>query len=227
MKKARLQRLPKTKRTASALLGLLIIIGLVILVYFGQLWFKKMTPNPDIRNDLTPWKEWRLRQANPKPSQEPSDKHPKIAQQLECQGSAEAKDKQITPRGEITLLIAPDGKVAGMWGGNYYNDAKVNFEGGGDFAGYICPAKIYKEETGQEDPSRLYFIAKGKFQLHESDLQKTYYIRVGDLYVTGWLSPNYNVEGKVTLTSDEKYYETFYWKGYAKPSEGRLDFGGF
>ena len=49
-----------TKRSASALLGLVIVIALVLLVYFAQLYMKSTTKDPDLCDDLTPWKEWRL-----------------------------------------------------------------------------------------------------------------------------------------------------------------------
>ncbi len=31
----------------------------------------------------------------------------------------------------------------------------------------------------------------------------------GEIYVNGWLATDYSVKGKITITSDEKYFETF------------------
>jgi hypothetical protein len=35
--------------------------------------------------------------------------------------------------------------------------------------------------------------------------------------VQGWLDKEYILTGKVTITSDEKYFETFTWKTYRAP----------
>lgn len=199
-------------RKASAFIGLLVIIGLVAIVFLGQWYIKKTTPDPDTSDGLMPWREWGLREANPKPEQNPSAEQPQITKILAFDTNAHLKGAR-EPRGEIQMTIMPDGSIGGNWGGNYYRK-KVNFNGGGGFQGKIYPAKIYRDENGQ-DPSKLYFLAKGKFQLHESDLEKTYSIRGGDLYVKGWIDTNFQVISEILITSDEKYIETFTWS--AKP----------
>lgn len=207
-----LQRRLQTGRRGSALLGLLIVIALAGLVYFGQWWLKRTAKDPDLCHDLMPWQEWRLRESIEEPPPEPSEVQPKLTETIKFDVSAKAKDVKSTPRGQISLVINPNGTVRGGWGGNYYNDDKVNFDGDGGFEGYVCPLKIYRDENG-EDPTKLYFIAKGEFMLHKSDLKKTYRIIAGDLYVTGWLNDDLSAGGKITITSDEKYFETFEWKG--------------
>jgi hypothetical protein len=213
MEAAQLYRSPKTNRQASALLGLLIVIALAAVVYLGQWWLKKTAKNPDLCQDLAPWKEWRLRQASENDRPTPSAEQPDITEGIEFRAEAEAKGAENSPRGTVQLTVNQDGTVLGNWNGTYYNDAKVNYDGNGDFTGYVCPAKIYQDENGQ-DPSKLYFITKGKFILHETDLKNKYHIRAGDIYVTGWINTDYVVTGKVTTTSDEKYSEVFDWTAY-------------
>ncbi|MHC4417185.1 MAG: hypothetical protein ACYSU6_01220, partial [Planctomycetota bacterium] len=61
--------------------------------------------------------------------------------------------------------------------------------------------------------SKLYFITKGKFTLHETDFEKNrFHIRGGDLYITGWINTDYTAFGEVTITSNEKYFERFHWE---------------
>lgn len=212
MQSAHLRRRLQRNRCGSALLGLLIVVALALLVCGVQLYLQKTAKDPDVCHDLMPWKEWRLREASEKVQPRASEEQPDITEVIEFMASAKAKGVENTPRGTVKLAVHPDGRVIGSWGGNYYNDTKVNFDGGGDFGGYVCPLKIYRDEEG-EDRSKLYFITKGKFTLHETDFEKDrYHIRVGDIYVTGWISTDYTTIGKVTITSDEKYFEVFEWQ---------------
>lgn len=210
MKSANLQWLAERNRPASALVGLLIVIALVFLVYFVQWYLRKTAKDPDICYDLTPWKEWRLRQSSEKPQQEPSEEQPDITETVRFDTNAELRSE---PRGEIWLAMHPDGTVMGSWYGRYYKKPKINFDiMGGGFNGHTYPRKIYRGEDG-EDRSKLYFIAKGTFLVAETDFEKDKLIhRSGDIYVTGWVSPDYSAMGKITITSDEKYFETFDWK---------------
>jgi hypothetical protein len=213
MQFAPLRYLRQRNGSGSMLVGLLIVVGLALIIFGVQLYLKKTAKDPDVSLDLMPWKEWRLREASEKTQPPPSKNQADITEGIEFRASAEAKGTENTPRGDVTLKVQPDGIVIGLWSGNYYNDAKVNFDGGGNFKGYVCPLKIYSGEEGK-DRSKLYFITKGKFTLHETDLKNKYHIRIGDLYVTGWIDPKYTAFGKVTITSDEKYFEAFDWQAY-------------
>jgi hypothetical protein len=195
---------------------LLIIIGLAGSVYFAQ-WFipwylKKTAPDPDLRDDLPPWKEWRIREKSEKPPGELSDIQPDISNQLGYDTNARLAETN-DHRGEVSFSIYPDGTVAGGWHGQYYSLQKFNcaIQGSG-FSGRVYPAKIYRDENG-EDPSKLYFLAKGEFSFQETNFDTgVFHIRGGDIYATGWISPDYTAEGKIIITSDEKYSHTFIWE---------------
>ena len=206
----------KPIRLGSALVWFLVVVGLVIVIMIVQAVMKKTAKDPDTCLDLEPWTEWRLRKSNAEalgePSTEPSEEQPDITEGVRYDVSVDYQDES---RGEIYLEIQPDGMVRGAWHGYYHKEKpKLSFDiQFGDFEGYICPLKIYQDENG-EDPSKLYFIAKGDFLIHEYDLKTKYRIRVGDLYVTGWLEADYVAYGKLVITSDEKYSETYDWKAY-------------
>jgi hypothetical protein len=207
------------KNRGSAVVMLLIIVGLVVLVYLGKLWVKKRTPDPDLTHNLPVWKEWRLREKSTKEPAQVSEEQPQITNVLSYKASVDLKGTR-EQRGDISITITPDGSVFGDWKGNYWRDSKDNFDGGGSFEGKTYPAKIYTDPNGQ-DPSKLYFLAKGQFILHQSDLKKKYRIRGGDIYVNGWIGTDYFVGSEITITSDEKYFETFIWSG--KPAEDASD----
>lgn len=209
MQNVHLHSSTKPIRLGSALLGLLVVVGLVIVVFLTQVVMKKMAKDPDTCFDLEPWKEWRLRKSNAKPIGEPSEEQPDITEGVQYDVPVKHQDRNC---GRIRLWIRPNGTVSGAWQGNYYTKSKVNIDvQNGGFEGYVCPLKIYQDEI-DEDPSKLYFIAKGKFLIHESDSKNKYRVRVGDLYVTGWLEADYVVYGKLIITSDEKYSRTHNWE---------------
>ncbi len=212
MQNVHLHSSTKQIRSGSALVCLLVIVGLVVAVMLVQGVMKKTAKDPDTCLDLEPWKEWRLRESNAKPIEEPFEEQPDITEGVRYDVNVKYQDES---RGEIYLVIQPDGMVRGRWHGNYYKEkSKLNFDvQSSDFEGYVCPLKIYQDENG-EDPSKLYFIAKGTFLIHETDLKNNYRIRIGDLYVTGWLETDYVAYGKLVITTDEKYSETYDWKAY-------------
>lgn len=196
--------------------ALVVIIAIIILagiiLYFVDIpsrWPKK-DPNAV---GLKPWEEWQIRESQPGNARgKPSEYQPELSEIIEFSVDAQAKGVEHTPRGTVSLVVQTDGTVSGGWGGNYYNDHQINFEGSGGVSGYVCPSKIYGGGE-DEDESKLYFITKGKFVLHETDFEKSrFHIRGGDLYITGWINADYTAFGEVTITSDEKYFERFHWE---------------
>jgi hypothetical protein len=199
-------------RRGNALLGLIAILVLVGIVYGVQRYMKSRVPDPDTALDLTPWKEWRIREQSKKPVPELRPEQPKITAMLKYDANVE-QPKTHAAAGEIIMWISSEGQVGGNWSGNFYNEKKVNYDvQGGSFEGKVCPGRIYRDDKG-EDPSKLYFIAKGKFLIHSMSADaKKYHILGGDIYVKGWLNHDLGVESEIIITSDEKYAETFAWK---------------
>ncbi len=110
--------------------------------------------------------------------------------------------------GEIKLRVRGDGTVAGEWSGEFKKGepAKKRYTAVRDqqrryvsnsFRGNIVKTKVYSDEEG-EDRSKLYFIARGELLLEEFNYQMrdSRGIR-GDVYVTGWMGSEYDVEGKL------------------------------
>jgi hypothetical protein len=193
--------------------GIILVIILVIAaVIFGlQMYRKSNMPNPDTAMNLAPWIEWRLRHESQKTTGTPGDKQAKIKEMLRYDANVELAEIK-EPRGEIEMRIAPDGGVFGGWGGTYYDSKKDNFDGGGKFEGKIYPGKIYRDEKG-EDTSMLFFLAKGQFLIqHMVAENNSVRVLTGDLYVSGWLSPDFSISSDITITSDEKYSQVFHWQ---------------
>jgi len=122
--------------------------------------------------------------------------------------------EQGEERGQILMAIHPDGTVKGGWSADY--DAispRIHYlVMKGDFKGNTDPSKMYGDKEG-EDPSKLYFITKGKFLILETNFE-TNKVRkiVGNIYVVGWLSPDLSAFGRVHVTPDQKTQKIYEWK---------------
>jgi hypothetical protein len=199
-------------RRGNAIVGLIIVLLLVAVVYGVQRYMKSHTPDPDTAQDLTPWKEWRLREKSEKPVPTISEKQAKIPGSIKFDMIARLPGTTDS-RGELSLFIGSEGQIYGNWSGTYSNDKKDNFDvQNGRFDGKVYPGKIYEDEKGQ-DPSKLYFLGKGNFMMHKTSADaKTYNIVGGDIYARGWLNPDLSVTGEIVITSDEKYSQVFEFK---------------
>jgi hypothetical protein len=200
-------------RGFSPVIALIVIGILVLLVVLGKRYVKITQKDPDLCYDLKPWKEWRLRESSEKPIPEPLPEMPVITEDLKFDTNLKKKGS-TDPRGELLVYISTDGGVGGNWSGTYYKGRERNFDiMNGSFEGRVCPGKIYRDEAGEEDLTKLYIMAKGEFLLQESDTNKgMLYTNMGDIYVQGWLDREYMLSGEVTITSDEDYFETFTWR---------------
>jgi len=174
--------------------------------------------DPDLYYDLKPWKEWRLREASEKPIPEQLAEQPVITEMLKFDTNLKKKGSE-DPRGELLVYIGTNGGVGGNWSGTYYKGRERNFDiMSGNFEGRAYPGKIFRNEAGEEDRTKLYIMAKGRFLLQESDTKKgMLYTNAGDIYVQGWLDSEFVLSGEVTITSDEKYFETFTWRTFRAP----------
>jgi hypothetical protein len=203
----------------------LLLMLLIIVVICGLIWLDPSAlfqKRRDSSGELLPWKEhFRLL----KPGQEckePSEEQAAIEHTLIFTTEAKQEDE---PRGEIHLMIRANGRIEGSWGAEYNPRPQLNYlVMGANFKGNIDPSKIYSDEYG-EDQSKLYFIAKGKFLILESRLESGRVRSVkGHIYVTGWLDPDYNATGRITITSDKRSFERFTWQVQAVQQKTIFDF---
>lgn len=217
MQAAPLQCPPQTSRPAFVVL----LVLLVIVVVCALIWLDPSAlfnrSDPEL-----PWnEEFRIVKSD-KDVPPPSEQQPQLTSFLEYNAEAQQQGK---PRGQIGLLIHPDGRIKGGWGGEYKPQPEVTHEiFAGQFKGNIDPSKIYHDADG-EDPTKLYFITKGRFLILETNWENNKVRKVaGRIYVTGWLDTEYNAAGKITITSDKRSFETFSWRGKGTERKMIFDF---
>jgi hypothetical protein len=203
----------KNRGGYALLLMLLFVVIVGCFLYVGNpaLLFQKETQK-DPSGDLLPWKEKDRLAAKGRPVQMPSPSQPPLAGMIGYKSYPKENDED---RGEISLLIDTDGRVKGNWSGDFREGADISYAVlAGAFDGNIDPSKVFRDKSDQ-DPSKLYFIAKGSFiLLGENRKNNDSFQRRGEIYVTGWIAGDYTVIGKITLTSDRKNFRVFTWDGY-------------
>jgi hypothetical protein len=104
----RAEGLSAQARRGNALIGLIVILVLVGVVYGVQRWLKSRTPDPDTALDLTPWKEWRVREQSQKPVPELRPEQPKITGMLKYDANVE-QPKTGAAAGEVLMWITSEG----------------------------------------------------------------------------------------------------------------------
>lgn len=115
-------------------------------------------------------------------------------------------------RGEVNLLIYPEGTVKGVWNGRYdFGDGVERVIMAASFSGNTVPGKRYVGENGP-DRSKLYLMAKGTYVIMESKAGSGVEENTsGYLYVTGWVEKDFTAVGDLYITRDRRTYERFDW----------------
>lgn len=188
------------------LLVVMVMGCIVFIVSNGGSLFQK-EEQKDSSGQLLPWKEENRLVTKEKQVKMPSSPQPPIENTVWYKSyPKEGSDE----RGEIFLVIDTDGRVRGGWSGDYHDSEGISYSVlSANFAGNVDSSKVYIDEAGR-DASKLYIIAKGQFvMLGENKKNNNTFQRQGDIYVTGWVGADYKLNGKITITSDKKYYKVF------------------
>jgi hypothetical protein len=141
-----------------------------------------------------------------------SEEQPQLTYVLRYKARVELDEQ---PRGEINILIYPDGMVKGIWNGEYDRTEDIHcLIMASSFMGNIEPSKKYVED-GVADKSKLYFLTGGGYNTFETEPATKQQRNInGFVYVRGWIDPNYTAEGELIITKDKKNFETFSWAAH-------------
>jgi hypothetical protein len=201
---------------------ILILMVLIACIIGAFMWLDPMAIIHGSGSGM-PWDEERRLVRVGGEVKQPKEGQPKISENLYF-ASKIMENNEV--RGGVDMFISTDGRIKGVWGGTYKPEPDITWEvQGARFRGNIDPTKLYKDYSG-EDPSRLYFIAKGDSLILVTDL-KTDKIKTaaGLIYITGWLDNEYKAVGRITITSDKKTYWEYYWGSIGQKTEKVPDFG--
>jgi hypothetical protein len=113
-------------------------------------------------------------------------------------------------RGQIEMTLGADGTIAGRWNCRFSQGA-VEKTFTAAFKGNIDISKTFQDTDG-ENPSLLYLYTKGDYSESTSSKEMPETSEGGLIYVTGWLRPDGNSYGTMTITNDKKWRAEYRWK---------------
>lgn len=113
------------------------------------------------------------------------------------------------PRGQLEIEITPDGAVVAVWKANYKEDV-FEKEVSATCAGNVDASKLYEDENGATDESKLFFITEGKFII-QAFQQGNAIAGGGKAYVVGWIAPDETATGTLVLAPDKKTTKIYRW----------------
>ena len=107
-------------------------------------------------------------------------------------------------RGQLDLDFDTQGRVNGFWESSFLQEnRRTTFEA--ESQGNIDISKTYTEKEKQ-DASLLYFITKGTYtETVENTKTEQVTTNTGTIYVTGYLTAEYEVFGQITITTDKSW----------------------
>lgn len=191
---------------------LIVIIILGVILFFLQK-AGMFNPKPQDPNTpgITPWAEWKARQMQQEQSQsQPAE--PNLTGFFAFDGNVRDPETQ-KGRGEIKIYISSSG-VNGNWYGRYSKGPEEQYDiTGSGFAGSFYPDKTLVDENGNEDPSKLYFLCMGEFQMQLTG-RSIVKILSGEIYVRGWFDKDENMlKGRIFITSNYKDFKEYEFRG--------------
>ncbi len=182
------------------------VIILVLLVVCAVLFINSITKDPSGPVDQCPWVE--VDRIVNDISEINLPQSPQISLDKERRISHKITSEDGQDRGRLSIEIDPDGLVIATWKasykeGIYEKDFTATCEGN------IDAEKIYENENG-DDPSKLFFITKGRFLL-KAFKQGNAIPGGGEAYVVGWISPDGTATGTLVLAPTKKNTKIYTW----------------
>jgi hypothetical protein len=195
--------IPSSKHKGNGAIKFIIIVVLVVCVVWVV---NSMEKDPSGPVEQCPWVE-ADRIVNdisainlPQSPQISMDKVKGISQKIT---SEDGQD-----RGRLLVEIDPEGLVGATWKATY-KEGSYEKQFTASCAGNIDAEKLYEDEN-DVDPSKLFFITKGNFQLRAFQ-QGNARAGGGDAYIVGWISPDGTATGTLVLAPDKKKTKIYKW----------------
>lgn len=208
---------PQTCRPGSAIVWIIVIVVAVVIAInvinkvADPLSSLPKTENPTCSEEIHPWEEEsRLLQQGQQLSDSLSPDQPVIDKTI----ILKANVKEAANDRGLNITINPDGTVIGRYNADYNRgtNPKMNYNMNAEFKGNFDPSNIYFDEQGS-DRSKLFFLTKGEMLIVEMNFTAdTTAYNTQDIYVTGWINPDYTAKGRLILMTGRKTFQTFHWK---------------
>ncbi len=101
------------------------------------------------------------------------------------------------PRGNVSITFGTDGRIQAAWESQYESSGKSHTITA-EMTGNIVVKKTYTDDNGK-DKSRLFLVAKGRYQKQAMSAETTSSPEKGDAWLSGWLKPDLTAEGHISI----------------------------
>ncbi|MHC5083509.1 MAG: hypothetical protein ACYTET_06175 [Planctomycetota bacterium] len=197
-------------RKGFAVLMVLVVVVIIMLLYFVQMdaIFGPHLPTQPVGIEQRPWLMEELLVAEGEGVKVPRSPKLELNEPFEITANV---SRDENPRGTVKVFFDTDGRINATWDCTYqHNDrtftiiAKAN--------GNIDTKQTYKDAEDNKDKTQLFFIAKGTYTKSITDPQTGTNTETGTAYVLGWIDPNKQTTGHVTITTDKEWVAAYEFK---------------
>jgi hypothetical protein len=190
----------RNKNHGYALVGLLVVIIIVAMIWMIDLSAMFGPIDKNRAYEERPWfEEQRLVKTFPVRQTGKGDKA-LVLIETTLAGPVQRKD---TNRGDIEIVIEPNGLAKGHWQCSYeYAEDKSSYKITADFKGNIDPTKTFYTPHSS-NKKLLYFITKGRYDQLKTDAQGKQWPTEAPIYVVGWIEKDHSAKGKIFLMSND------------------------
>jgi hypothetical protein len=189
----------------AAMLGLLIVIAIGLLIYFleAKAIFgpARQYVNRPTKPEDHPWQMEDLLVPENQIIPVPKKGQPELLEPVILTAPVQRNN---TPRGSVKITFGKDCRVNAEWSVQYEYEKKVcSLQA--QMKGNVVPSKLYSDANGQEDKTRLFFIAKGPYTQITQTADNLSQPEEGTAYILGWLKPDNTADGTITITTDQSW----------------------
>jgi hypothetical protein len=195
--------LNKQNRPGAAVLTLLVAVVILLMLYFlsTSAIFRPSRIPKSSRPENRPWLE-EDRIVSPDVIIDlPDSPKPELNENLSIIAAVTLNGQD---RGQLDLDFDTQGRVRCFWESSFSQEnRRTTFEA--ESEGNIDISKTYTDKEKQ-DGSLLYFITKGTYTERVDNIKTGQTTSTeGIIYVTGYLTPGYDVFGQMTITTDKSW----------------------
>lgn len=194
--------LSTSKQRGAVLIALLMAVAILMVLYMVNLQglFGPALHHPPVGIEERPWLLEELLVAEGQSIRLPKSPKPMLESDIALWGSVHRNNE---PRGDVKITIKTDGRVEAEWKTTYAHQEK-QYALEGSAAGNIDIKQAYEDADGV-DKSRLFFIGKGPYRLVTDNPETGRSEENGTVWLLGYLRPNGQAEGTLTLTTDQQW----------------------
>jgi len=199
-----------SKQRGAVLIALLMAVAILMVLYMVNLrgLFGPSLNRPPVGIEERPWLLEELLAAEGQAIRLPKLPKPTLGSKIALNGPVFRNDE---PRGDVHITIKTDGRVEAEWNTTYTHKEKhyaLTARAGGNI-----DIKQAYEDTDGVDKSRLFFIGKGPYRLITDDPETGQKEENGTVWLLGYLRPNGQAEGTLTLTTDQEWAAVYEYTG--------------